>query len=527
MREPELLLLVLMVAVGGLSVLAGTIRVPYPILLVLGGLVLGFLPGVPPAELPPDLVLVLFLPPLLYQAAFFSSPRDLRADTRTITLLAVGLVLATMSAVAAVAHTLVGGLSWAAAFTLGAIVSPTDPLAATAIARRLGVPRRLVTVLEGESLVNDATALVAYRLGVAAVVAGSFTLWAAGVQFVSRGIGGVAIGLAVGWLIAEARRRIEDPVVEIVLSVVTGYAAYLPAELTGASGVLAAVTAGLYVGWRAPELASPATRLLGFSFWEVLVYLLNAVLFVLVGLQLHPILSGVSGSSAAVLLGQAALVSAVVIGVRIAWGFSVPYLVRALDRRPAQRARRVGARERLVAGWSGMRGAVSLAAALALPLETSTGQPFPQRNLIIFVTFGVIFATLVLQGLSLPWLIRRLGLHRDDSEDQEELRGRLRATDAALARLEALAVEEWTRDDTVERMRGLYQFRRRRLKARGGYLADDGSQDRSLAYQRLVRELLEAQRREIVRLRNRGEISNEVMHRIERDLDLEDSRLEI
>jgi monovalent cation/hydrogen antiporter len=310
--------------------------------------VLGFLPGVPPAELPPDLVLVLFLPPLLYQAAFFSSPRDLRADTRAITLLAVGLVLATMSAVAAVAHTLVGGLSWAAAFTLGAIVSPTDPLAATAIARRLGVPRRLVTVLEGESLVNDASALVAYRLAVGAVVAGSFTLWGAGVQFVSRGIGGVAIGLAVGWLIAEARRRIEDPVVEIVLSVVTGYAAYLPAELMGASGVLAAVTAGLYVGWRAPQLASPSTRLLGFSFWEVLVYLLNAVLFVLVGLQLHPILSGVSGSSAAVLLGQAALVSAVVIAVRIAWGFSVPYLVRALDRRPAQRVRRVGAPRRFL-----------------------------------------------------------------------------------------------------------------------------------------------------------------------------------
>jgi monovalent cation/hydrogen antiporter len=527
MREPELLLLVLMVAVGGLSMLAGAVRVPYPILLVLGGLVLGFLPGVPPAELPPDLVLVLFLPPLLYQAAFFSSPRDLRADARPITLLAVGLVLATICAVAAAAHALVGGLPWAAAFTLGAIVAPTDPLAATAIARRLGVPRRLVTVLEGESLVNDASALVAYRLAVAAVVAGSFSLWGAGLQFVGRGIGGVAIGVAVGWLIAEARRRIEDPVVEIVLSVVTGYAAYLPAELMGASGVLAAVTAGLYVGWRAPELASPSTRLLGFSFWEVLVYLLNAVLFVLVGLQLHPILTGVSGSSAAVLLGQAALVSAVVIAVRIVWGFSVPYLVRALDRRPAQRARRVGARERLVASWSGMRGAVSLAAALALPLETSTGQPFPQRNLIIFVTFGVIFATLVLQGLSLPWLIRRLGLHRDDSEEQEELRGRLRATDAALTRLEELAVQEWTREDTVQRMRGLYQFRRRRLKARAGYLADDGVQDRSLAYQRLVRELLEAQRREIVRLRNQGQISNEVMHRIERDLDLEDSRLEI
>jgi monovalent cation/hydrogen antiporter len=527
MGEPELLLLVLMVAVGGLGVLAGVVRVPYPIVLVLGGLVLGFVPGVPPAELPPELVLVLFLPALLYQAAFFSSPRDLRADMRAITLLAVGLVLATMSAVAVTAHALVGGLPWAAAFTLGAIVAPTDPLAATAIARRLGVPRRLVTVLEGESLVNDATALVAYRLAVAAVVAGSFTLWGAGVQFVGRGIGGVAIGLAVGWLIAEARRRIEDPVVEIVLSVVTGYAAYLPAELLGVSGVLAAVTAGLYVGWRAPELASPSTRLLGFSFWEVLVYLLNAVLFVLVGLQLHPILSELSGSSVAVLVGQAALVSAVVIAVRIGWGFTVPYLVRALDRRPAQRARRIGARQRLVAGWSGMRGAVSLAAALALPLETSTGQPFPQRNLLIFMTFGVILATLVLQGLSLPWLIRRLGLHRDDSEDQEELRGRLRATDAALARLEELAAEEWTRDDTVERMRGLYQFRRRRLKARGGYLDDDGAQDRSLAYQRLVRELLQAQRQAIVRLRNQGEISNEVMHRIERDLDLEDARLEI
>jgi monovalent cation/hydrogen antiporter len=527
MREPELLLLVLMVAVGGLSMLAGTVRVPYPILLVLGGLVLGFVPGVPPAELPPELVLVLFLPPLLYQAAFFSSPRDLWANARPITLLAVGLVLVTMTAVAAVAHTLVGGLPWAAAFALGAIVSPTDPLAATAIARRLGVPRRLVTVLEGESLVNDATALVAYRLAVAAVVAGSFTLWEAGLRFVVGAVGGVVIGLAVGWLFAEARRRIEDSVVEIVLSVVTGYAAYLPAELLGVSGVLAAVTAGLYVGWHAPELASPSTRLLGFSFWEVLVYLLNAVLFVLVGLQLNLILTGVSGSSAVVLVGQAALVAAVVIGVRVGWGFTVPYLVRVLDRRPAQVARRVGARERLVSSWSGMRGAVSLAAALALPLETSTGQGFPQRNLIIFVTFGVILATLVLQGLTLPWLIRRLGVHRDDSEVQEELRGRLRATDAALARLEELAGEGWTRDDTVERMRGLYQFRRRRLKARAGYLADDGSEDRSLAYQRLVRELLEAQRREIVRLRNRGEISNEVMHRIERDLDLEDSRLEI
>jgi Na+/H+ antiporter len=527
MHDAELLLLVLMLAVGALSILAVVAGVPYPILLVVGGLLLGFVPGVPTAELPPDLVLVLFLPPLLYQAAFFASPRELRADTRTISLLAVGLVLATMVAVAAAAHALVDGMPWSAAFALGAIVSPTDPLAATTIARRLGVPRRLVTLLEGESLVNDATALVAYRLAVAAVVTGSFTLWEAGVRFVAGGLGGIAIGLAVGWLIGEVRRRLDDPITEIILSVVTGYAAYLPAELLGASGVLAAVTAGFYVGWRAPRLATAATRLLGFSFWEVLVYLLNAVLFVLVGLQLHPILGRLGERSAAVVIGVAALVSVVVIAVRIAWGFSVPYLVRVVDRRAAQRARRVGARPRLVMGWSGMRGAVSLAAALALPLETSGGRPFPERGLIVFVTFAVILVTLVLQGLTLPTLIRRLGVHADGVDETEELRGRLRATDAALARLDQLAEADWTREDTVERLRGLYQFRRRRLKARAGYVEDDGYQDRSLAYQRLVRELLDAQRLAIVQLRDQGEISVDVMHRIERDLDLEDSRLEI
>jgi monovalent cation/hydrogen antiporter len=527
MHEIQLMLLGLMVAGAGLSVLARPLGMPYPILLVLGGLVLGFVPGVSAVQLPPDLVLVLFLSPLLYSAAFFSSPRDLRADLRAISLLAVGLVLATMVAVAVTAHAMVEGLPWGAAFTLGAIVAPTDPLAAAAIGRRLGVPRRLVTVLEGESLVNDASALVAYRIAVAATVGGSFVLWEAGLRFVTSVAGGIAVGLAVGWLAAEVRRRVDDPPAEIVLSVVTGYAAYMPAERLQVSGVLAAVTAGLYVGWRAPELASVSTRLLGFSFWEVLTYLLNAILFILVGLQLNPILSELTGRSAAALLGQAALVSAVVIAVRIAWNFTVPYLVRAIDRRPSQVARRIGPRERLVSGWSGMRGAVSLAAALALPLESAPGQPFPQRDLIIFLTFGVIFTTLVVQGLTLPALIRRLGVRGDDAEEREETRARLEATNVALARLEELAGEDWTRDDTIERLRATYNFRRRRLKARVGKIEDDGYEDRSLAYQRLVRELLEAQRRTIVRLRNQGVISSEVMHRIERDLDLEDSRLEI
>jgi CPA1 family monovalent cation:H+ antiporter len=521
LHEIEPLLLALMVAVAGLSVLARVVRVPYPILLVLGGLVLGFLPGMPAVELPPELVLVAFLPPLLYWAGFFASPRDLRADARAISMSAVGLVLATAVAVAVTAHAMVEGMTWPAAFALGAIVSPTDPLAASAIGRRLGVPRRLLTLLEGESLVNDATALVAYRVAVAAAVGGSFVAWQAGLRFVVGTAGGVAVGLLVGWLVAELRRRLDEPVVEIVVSVFTGYAAYLPAELLGVSGVLAAVTAGLYVGWRAPELASAATRLLGFSFWEVLVYLANAVLFILVGLQLRPILEELDGTAMAVLVGQGALVSAVVVAVRLGWGFSIPYLVRLVDRRPSQVMRRVGAKQRLMIGWSGMRGAVSLAAALALPLD------FPMRNLILFLTFSVIFATLVVQGLTLPTLIRRLNFEQDDAEEREEIRARLAATHAALDRLDELAGADWTRDDTVERLHGLYEFRRRRLKARGGYLEDDGSEDRSQAYQRLLRELLQAQRQAIVRLRNQGQISNDVMHRIERELDLEDTRLEI
>lgn len=514
-------------AVVALSVAARFLDVPYPILLVIGGLAIGYVPGLPSVELPPELVLVLFLPPILYHAAFLSSPRDLRADMRGISFLAIGLVLTTMVVVAVTAHLLIDGLPWAAAFVLGAIVAPTDPLAATAIARRLGVPRRVVTVLEGEALVNDATALVGYRIALAAIIGSNFVAWEAALRFMVSTGGGVAIGFLAGWLVVRVERRLEDPPVEIILSLVAGYAAYLPAETLHVSGVLAAVTAGLYVGWRAPEIVSSATRLLGASFWEVFTYLLNAALFILIGLQLRAILGGVTGRSAASLLALALAISASVIGTRIAWVFTVPYLVRFLDRRDGQHERRVGPRERLITGWSGMRGAVSLAAALALPLELSSGEPFPQRNLIIFLTFAVIFATLVLQGLTLPALIGRLRVERDDAHEREELRARLRATEAALARIEELAIEDWVRDDTAERLRGMYEYRHRRLSARGDVEQAERYEERSLSYQRIVREVIEAQRREIVRLRNEGVISNEVMHRIEHDLDLEDSRLEI
>jgi monovalent cation/hydrogen antiporter len=495
--------------------------VPYPILLVLGGLVMGFLPGVPDVTLEPDLVLVVFLPPLLYGGAFFANLRELRADARSISLLSTLLVVATAAAVAATVHALVDGLSWAACFAMGAIVAPTDPVAATAIARRFDVPRRTINILEGESLINDASALVLYRIALGAISGGTFSLLDAGLEFVGSAAGGAAIGLVIGRVIAEIRRRLDDPPVEITISLLSGYAAYVPAEAAGASGVIAAVTAGVALGWWAPGITSPLVRQQALALWSLLTFLLNAILFVLIGLQLPAILDGLSGESAGFLIGIAAAVSAVVAGTRILWLLTTPHIIRALDRRPSQVARRAGWRPRMVLAWSGMRGAVSLAAALALPADT------PQRDLLVFLTFAVILATLVLQGLTLPTVIRRLGVHGDDTEEREELRARMVATQAALARLDELAGEEWTRDETAERMVAFYDYRRRRLKARAGKIEDDGYEDRSTAYQRMVREVLEAQRAAVVGLRNQGVISNDVMHRIERELDLEDQRLEI
>jgi CPA1 family monovalent cation:H+ antiporter len=521
MEHIETIIVSLLVAVVVLGALATRIGVPYPILLVLGGLVLGFVPGIPNVRLAPELVLVVFLPPLLYSAAFFADLRELRADMRPITLLSTVLVLVTASAVAVTAHALVSGLPWAACFALGAIVAPTDPAAATTIARRMNVPRRIVNILEGESLVNDATALVAFRIAVGAIGGGAFSILDAGFEFVAGAAGGAAIGLAVARVIAEVRRRLDDPPVEITVSLLTGYAAYVPADAIGASGVIAAVTAGVAVGWWAPGIATPLVRQQGFAMWTTLTFLLNALLFVLVGLQLPTVLSGLRGEPPLFLVSVAGAVSAVVVGTRILWGLTTPYVIRALDRRPSQRLRRSDWRARMVIGWSGMRGAVSLAAALALPPDT------PQRDLLVFITFAVILATLVLQGLTLPAVIRALGVHDDGSEGHEELRARLAATQAALARIEELAAEDWTRDDTAGRMAALYRYRIRRLKARAGKIEDDGYEDRSEAYQRMVREVLEAQRHAIVELRNDGVISNQVMHRIERELDLEDQRLEI
>ena len=366
----------LLLAIAALNAVASRVTVPYPIVLVVGGLVIGVLPGMPIVELDPELVLFVFLPPLLYAGAFFADLRALRGDARALSLTAVGLVLVTVAVVAAVGHGLLG-LTWPMAFALGAIVSPTDPIAATSIMRRLGVQRRIVNLVEGESLINDAAALVTARVAVAAALAGTFSLVNATLGFVAATVGGVAVGLVVGWGIRVVRRRLDDPLTSITVSLLTGYAAYLPAEALHLSGVLAAVTAGVCLGWRSHELASPAVRLQATAVWEVLIFLLNATLFILVGLQLPVVVDGLGEQSSLELVGEAVAVTVTVVATRFAWVFSVPYLVRLLDRRPSQRARRVGAAPRVVIAWSGLRGAVSMAAALALPLTTDAGAALP------------------------------------------------------------------------------------------------------------------------------------------------------
>jgi Na+/H+ antiporter len=523
LHERELLQLFgLLAAVGAFLYIAPLTRVPYPILLVLGGLALSLVPGLPDFELPPDIVLIGFLPPLLYIAAFFTPLRQLRANARPIGLLAVGLVGATTLVVGVVAHSVIDGLPWSAAFVLGAVVSPTDPIAATSIARRLGVPRRLVTVIEGESLVNDATALVLYRVAVAAVLTGSFSLWETGGRLVVNAVAGIAIGLAVGYVVRQVRRRMHDAPSEIAIALLTGYLAYLPAEALGVSAVLAAVTVGIYMGWYTPELTDPDTRLQGFAFWTILTFILNAALFTLIGLQLPVVVEGLEAWSTAELAGAAAAVCAAVVLTRALFVFPFMYLPKRITRRESPPDWEWAA----VLSWAGMRGAVSLAAALAIPLETDAGAPFPDRGLIIFLAFCVVVFTLVVQGLSLPFVIEALGIEEDDLETREEAKARLRAAEAALARLEELTGEDWVREDTADRTRGLYQFRSDRFAQRL-----DGTEgeieEQSQQYQRLRRELFAAERDAVLELRRSGVISDDVMNRVLRDIALEDVRLDI
>ena len=437
-------------------------------------------------------------------------------------------MLVTVVVVAAVGHELLG-LTWPMAFALGAIVSPTDPLAATAIMRRLGVQRRIVNLVEGESLVNDSSALVTYRVAVTAAVAGSFSLAHATVEFVAATVGGIAVGLVVGWVVRQVRRRIDDPLTNITVSLLTGYAAYVPAEALHLSGVLATVTAGIYLGWRSHELSAAGVRLQATAVWEVLTFLINATLFILVGLQLPVVVDALDDQSILRVLGDALTIAITIVAVRFAWVFTIPYLVRLVDRRPSQSARRVGAGPRVVIAWSGLRGAVSMAAALALPLTTDADAPLPGRDLIVFVTFVVVLVTVVGQGLTLPAVVKRMRTTVEaDRERQAELQARLAASKAALAELEAIAREDSADappTETLDRLRQRFEARKRRDATRAGII-DDGRETDAVARRSAMRRLLQAQRRTLIELRNTGQISNDVMHLLERELDLEESQLD-
>ncbi len=510
---------ILFIAFAALAILAQRLNLPSSILLVLAGLVLGFVPGLPRIALDPNLILLLFLPLLLYSSAWSTSWRDFRANLRPISLLAIGLVLITTIVIALVVH-IVTGLSLPASFVFGAIISPTDAIAATAIAQRLGVPRRIVTVVEGESLVNDATGLVAYRFAVVAVVAGTFLLAEVSIQFVIVSLGGIAIGLLVGIVAAWVHHHLDDPSTEMVITLLTPFAAYLPAEALNVSAVLAVVTAGLYLTWRSTNLFSPNTRLQITSAWNIVIFLLNNFVFILIGLQLPSILSALANTSPVVLLWYAFIVSFAVILVRILWVFPATYLPRWLNPQLRHNDPFPGWRNVVVVSWTGMRGVVSLAAALALPTITSHGVPFPGRDLIIFLTFAVILATLVIQGLSLPALIHILRLSDDGERTRETRLAREMAARAAIERIDELNPENPELQDGMNDLRGHYQHR---LQLLNQGLSED-KKTNFITYQHIRREALGAERKAIIQLRNRGEINDEVLHTIEHEIDLEEQR---
>jgi CPA1 family monovalent cation:H+ antiporter len=515
MGEIELVL-GLLATVIVLTALSRRLGASTPIVMVVGGLVLSLVPGVPALTLPPDLVFFGFLPPLVFSGGFSTSIKDFKANLRPIILLAFGLVLFTAALVAVVAHAFVPELGWAGAFALGGIVAPPDEIAALAIFQRLGVPRRIVTILEGESLVNDATALVVYRFAVAAAAAGAFSLLDASMAFVVVLAGGVAVGMIVGYAMDRLAVRISDTATAVAITLVAPYAAYLPAESIGVSGILATVVAGLWMR-HAIRHTSSDSRVVGAAVWQIWLFMLNGFVFFLLGLQLPTVLRDVSLD--ATTLGAATAIVLVVVFGRFLWVFPVTYLQRLLI--PALRRGTLAAPWRAVAviGWSGLRGVVSLAAALALPAG------FPGRDLILFFTFTVILVTLVGQGLTLPAVVRALGLAPEADQAGAEAQARALMAESALGRLDDLESEWPTHKELIDTLRSQYEHRASHAEVPEGAEAGAAEQE-LLEHTQIRRELIAAERRAAFDLRERGVIADDLLRRIERDLDLEELRAE-
>ena len=527
MVETVRIVILLLVLLAAVTILARKLNFSRPILLVLAGVALALSPAELRIELSPEFVLLIVLPPLIYSAGVAMSWREFRFNLRPIILLAVGCVVFTTVAVAAVAHYALG-FPWAVGFVLGAIVSPPDVVAPLAIARRLGVPRRLLTVLEGEGLVNDATALILYRFAVAAVSTGLFSLPQAGATFVVIAVGETLFGIAVAWAILRLRHWAQDPRIELTLSLLTPYVAFWIPEHIGGSGVLATVAAGLYVSWNGPRLISSATRLQGFFFWDLVIYLTEGLTFLVTGLQAWTVLERLRPDETLELLASAAIICVVVVAVRFIWVFPATYIPRWASPSLARRDPAPPWQAPFALSAVGIRGVVSLAAALALPFATAGGAPFPERDKILFLTFCVILVTLVGQGLLFQPIIRWLGLDRRRIEEQErerreEYEARRAAVRHAMERIEHLAAAGSLPHELLEPLRANHHDRLRLIERDG----DGGPEGHAAAQlrQRLELELIAAEREHIYRLLHEGRLGDAARRRIERELDLEEARV--
>jgi monovalent cation/hydrogen antiporter len=520
--QPAAVLLLLLIVVAVLVTIARRLRIPYPVLLLVGGLALGAIPGIPEFDVEPEAILLLVLPPIVYVAAFFTPIRSFKAEIGNIASLAVGLVVASTAAVAAVALVLVPGMTVPVAVALGAIVSPPDALAATAIAQRLAVPRRVVALLEGESLVNDATALTIYRVAISAAVAGTTILGLEAVgRFLFASVVGIVVGLVIGWLMTEIRTRLNDMPVEITASLITPYAAYIPADLLGGSGVLAALVAGFYIGRRATRIMGSNVRLAGRAVWEIVIFLTNGFVFILIGLQISSLSARIDPATLRDLAVVGLVISGVLLAVRAAWIFALSGWQRLASREPE----RLRPAEATVLSWAGMRGVVSLAAALAVPLALPSGSPLPAREALIVITFTVILVTLVGQGLTLPALIRALPLHGDDSSRHEESHARQELTDEALRLIDELEQQWPDHKPLIEQLRSAYRHRAEHEQELHDAPGNEAEQE--LVEHRQIRSaVIDAQRGKLLEMRDRGAIDDDVLRTIERDLDLEEVRME-
>ena len=521
------ILVMLLVVIAAVAVMAARLKIPPAILLVLAGVLLALIPGLPAVRLAPDVVLLLILPPIIYSSSVAMSWREFRFNLRPIALLAVGCVVFTATAVAAAGHWLLG-LPWEVGFVLGAIVSPPDAVAPLSIVRRMRLPRRIGVILEGEGLANDATALILYRFAIAAVGGGLFSFAHAAGTFVAILIGELLWGMAVGWLMLRLRRWVGEPRIEILLSVLTPFLAYWPPEHLGGSGVLATVTAGLYISWNGLRLISAPTRLQGIFFWDFLIYVVEGLVFLLTGLQARTLIAGIKNYSVTGLAISAAVVSIVVILTRFIWVYPATYLPRWLFPSIARSDPAPPWQWPFILAFTGVRGIVSLAAALAIPLTTAAGEPFPDRDLVLILTFVVVLVTLVGQGLTMPWVVRALGLANAGRRERvaervEEFRIRRQAIEAAIERLDALPTDSEVPEDIVARLRSRQSERLEQIRNRSD--EDEDQKQRVLLGDKIELLLITSERDVINERYRRGALKDEARRRIERELDLREAHL--